>query len=104
VLQRNPASHTLFGIGPADRHLGTVTPWPGLFCCGDWVRHANPALFLERAAVTGIAAANAVLQRRGLPEWPLIAHPRPEPFVGWIEGLMRKGRRGRKERRIKSTD
>ena len=100
VLQRNAATHTLFGIGPADRHLGTQTPWPGLFCCGDWVRHPNPALFLERATVTAIAAANAVLHRRGLPEWPLIAHPRPEPFVGWIEGLMRKGRRVRKERRI----
>ena len=103
VLQRNAATHTLFGIGAADRHPGTEMPWPGLFCCGDWVRHANPALFLERATVTAIAAANAVLRQRGLPEWPLIAHPRPEPFVGWIEGLMRKGRRARKARRISAS-
>jgi isorenieratene synthase len=38
VLQRNPATHTLFGIGPVERHLGIETPWSGLFCCGDWVR------------------------------------------------------------------
>lgn len=103
VLQRNPASHTLFGVGPSERHLGVVTPWPGLFCCGDWVRHANPALFLERATVTGIAAANAVLSQHNLPEWPLLAHPRPEPFVGWIERLIRRGRLARKARRTKAT-
>lgn len=99
TLQRNPAAHTLFGVGPADRHLGIHTPWPGLYCCGDWVRHPNPSLFLERAAVTAIAAANAVLQPRGLPEWPLLPHPRPEPFVGWIERLLRRGRQSRKSRR-----
>jgi isorenieratene synthase len=99
TLQRNPAAHTLFGVGPADRHPGIHTPWPGLYCCGDWVRHPNPSLFLERAAVTAIAAANAVLQRRGLPEWPLLPHPRPEPFVGWIERLIRRGRQSRKTRR-----
>ncbi len=99
VLQRNPATHTLFGVGPAERHLGIETPWPGLFCCGDWVRHANPALFLERATVTGIAAANAVLRLNQLQEWPLLPHPRPEPFVGWIENVMRFGRRSRRARR-----
>ena len=99
VLQRNPATHTLFGVGPAERHLGIETPWPDLYCCGDWVRHANPALFLERATVTAIAAANGVLRSRGLAEWPLLTHPAPEPFVGWIERLMHRGRLARKARR-----
>jgi hypothetical protein len=58
---------------------------------------------LERATVTAIAAANAVLRRRALPEWPLLAHPRPEPFVGWIEGLMRRGRQARKARRGRAS-
>jgi isorenieratene synthase len=98
VLQRNPATHTLFGLGPPGRHLGIETPWPGLFCCGDWVRYPNPALFLERACVTGIAAANSVLQARGLLPWPLLEHPRPEPFVGWIERLIVSGRQARRKR------
>jgi carotenoid phi-ring synthase / carotenoid chi-ring synthase len=96
VLQRNPPAHTLFGVGSPETHLSIETPWPNLFCCGDWVRLANPALFLERACVTGIAAANAVLANRNLPLWPLLAHPRPEPLVDWIEQLMLRGRRWRR--------
>jgi isorenieratene synthase len=98
VLQRNPATHTLFGLGPPGRHLGIETPWPGLFCCGDWVRYSNPSLFLERACVTGIAAANSVLQARGLAPWPLLEYPKPEPFVGWIERLIIRGRHARRKR------
>ncbi len=94
TIQRNDPTHTLFGLGPAERHLGIETPWPGLFCCGDWVRHPSPSFFMERACVTGIAAANAVLRARQLPPWPLIDPLPPEPFVGWIERLMRRGRRG----------
>ena len=49
--------------------------------------------------MTAIAAANAVLRGRGLAEWPLLAHPRPEPFAGWIESLMVRGRKARRKRR-----
>jgi isorenieratene synthase len=98
-IQRNAATHTLLGLAPAEQHPGIELPWAGLFCCGDWVRHPNPSLFLERAVTTGIAAANAVLQARGLAPWPILPHPRPEPFAGWVEGLMRRGRRARKARR-----
>jgi isorenieratene synthase len=93
VLQRNAAAHTLFGLGRSDRHLGIVTPWPDLFCCGDWVRHPTPAFFLERACVTGIEAANAVLRSRDLPGWPLLEYPKPEPFARLIEKIMRSGRK-----------
>jgi isorenieratene synthase len=93
TLRRNPPTHTLFGVGPAGRHLGTVTPWPNLYCCGDWVYHPAPAFFLERACATGIAAANAVLHTHGLSEWPLLAYPEPEPLAGWVERLMVGGRR-----------
>lgn len=99
AIQRNAATHTLFGVGPADCHLGIQTPWSNLFCCGDWVRHPSPALFLERAVVTGMEAANVVLQNRSLPTWPLMAYPPPEGFAGWIEGLMQSGRKARKNRR-----
>jgi isorenieratene synthase len=93
AIRRNPPAHTLFGLGPADRHLGTITPWPRLYCCGDWVRHPSPAFFMERACVTGIAAANAVLESHGLPAWPLLEGLQPESLAGGIERLMHIGRR-----------
>ncbi len=98
-LQRNPATHTLPAVGPLERHLGTVTPWEGLFCAGDWVRHTSPAFFLERACVTGISAANEVLKAHEVEPWPLLEYLPPEPFAAWIERLMRAGRRKRREQR-----
>jgi len=100
-LQRNPAAHTLPSLGPKERHLGISTPWPGLFCAGDWVRDPLPSFFLERACATGIKAANAVLQSRGLEPWPLVDYLPPERFAGWIERLMVNSRRARRERKAK---
>ena len=93
MLRRNDATHTLFAVGLPEQRLGITTPWPGLFCCGDWVRHPSPAFFLERACVTGIEAANAVLRSRQLPVWPLLDYAGPEPLVGLIERLLQGGRR-----------
>jgi carotenoid phi-ring synthase / carotenoid chi-ring synthase len=93
TIQRNNATHTLFGLGPHDKHLGIRTPWSGLYCAGDWVRHSAPAFFLERACLTGIEAANAVLTDRDLPPFPLQPYPSPEPFAAFIERLMRRGRK-----------
>lgn len=84
TIQRNAATHTLFAIGTMAEHLGVRTPWPGLFCCGDWVRHTSPALFLERACVTGLEAANAALSTLGQPTFALVPHARPE----WLAQLM----------------
>ena len=100
-LQRNPETHTLPAVGPKEKHLGIETPWPNLFCVGDWVRNPAPAFFLERACLTGIEAANAVLRSRSLQPWPLMEYLPPEPFVAWIEKLMKAGRRKRKGKRKK---
>jgi isorenieratene synthase len=97
-LQRNPDTHTLPTVGPKEKHLGIETSWENLFCAGDWVRHPAPAFFLERACLTGIEAANAVLTRRGLQKWALIDYLPAEPFVAWIEKLMRAGRKRRRQR------
>ena len=93
ALQRNPATHTLFYIGAASRHLGVVTPWPGLYCCGDWVRLDTPSLFLERSCVTGITAANEVLTVRGKPPAPLLAYPPTERTAAILEVALRDVRR-----------
>jgi isorenieratene synthase len=92
-LQRNPDTHTLPAVGPKDKHLGIMTPWENLYCAGDWVRHPAPAFFLERACLTGIEAANAVLESRGLEKWALLDYLPPEPFVARIENWMRSGRK-----------
>ncbi|MGE5641869.1 MAG: FAD-dependent oxidoreductase [Byssovorax cruenta] len=97
-LQRNPETHTLPAVGPKEKYLGIETPWTNLFCAGDWVRHPAPSFFLERACMTGIEAANAILGRRGLQRWTLVDYLPAEPFVAWIEKLMRLGRKRRKQR------
>jgi carotenoid phi-ring synthase / carotenoid chi-ring synthase len=53
----------------ADRP-GVRTDDPGLLLAGDWVRLPFPSALMERAAVTGVLAANDVLARAGA---------RPEP-------------------------
>jgi carotenoid phi-ring synthase / carotenoid chi-ring synthase len=97
-LQRNPEAHTLPAVGPKEKYLGIETPWNNLFCAGDWVRHPAPAFFLERACLTGIEAANAVLRSRDLPPWTLVEYLQPEPFVAWIEKLMMAGRKKRRRK------
>jgi isorenieratene synthase len=98
-VQRNRVNHTLFGVGPPDRHLGVVTPWPDLYCCGDWVYDPVPAFFLERATYTGIAAANEALATHSLPVWPTVAQPPPEPFAAFLQKVMWRGRRWLRRRR-----
>ncbi len=98
-LQRNAEVHTLPQVGEKEKYLGVETKWENLFCAGDWVRHPAPCFFLERACLTGIEAANAVLEKRGLQKWALIEYLPAEPFVAWIEKLMAKGRRARVARK-----
>jgi isorenieratene synthase len=100
-LQRNPATHTLPALGTKDKHPGVVTPWEGLFCAGDWVRDEMPSFFLERACATGLKAANEVLAARGLEPFAPEPHPKPELLAGWIEALMVRGRKRRREGRKK---
>ncbi|MFQ5614501.1 MAG: FAD-dependent oxidoreductase [Anaerolineae bacterium] len=87
TLLRNQATHTLFAVGDPGQHLAVKTPWPGLFACGDWVYHPTPALYLERATITGIAAANALLSSLDMEPWPILSHPEPE----WLAGKLERG-------------
>ncbi len=107
ALTRNPATHTLLHAGRPAEHLGVETPWPGLYCCGDWVRDATPTMFMERACVTGIKAANALLQTRQQAPWPILATHRPEPLAWAVELAMRHARdaiRRRRQSQKASTD
>jgi isorenieratene synthase len=93
TLQRNPPSHTRFGAGAGLRHLAVASPWPGLSCCGDWVAYPHPALFQERACVTGIAAAGRALAALGLPAPVVIPASPPEPLARALERGLRRVRR-----------
>ena len=104
VLQRNAGTHTLPAIGARGTHLGIETPWENLFCAGDWVRHETPAFFLERACTTGLEAANRVLNAKGLEEFRVESYPPPEPMAAWIESLMMRGRKKRKEKRVGNSE
>ena len=99
-LTRNEATHTLLRVGSPQEHLAVETPWPHLYCCGDWVRDRNPAMFLERACVTGIKAANAVLRDVDREPWPLLPHPGPEALARRVEAAMRGIRRAMRPRRM----
>lgn len=102
VLQRNPASHTLFGVGAAEQNLGIRSPWSDLYACGDWIYHDNPAMYLERATTTAMAAANAVLEDQGLEPFPILPHPDPEKLAGYLASRW-QGVRKRMLRRRRST-
>ncbi len=99
VLQRNPAVHTRLTVDKAERWLGVATPWPNLWACGDWVRGAWPALFLERAAVSGLEAANGVLQAAGLAPFPVADYDPPEWLAGRIQRWLLGGRAWLRARR-----
>lgn len=98
-LIRNDATHTLFTPGDPARTLAVQTPWPGVVACGDWVAHANPAMYLERAATTGMVAANLLLAEQGREPWPLLEHPAPEPLAGALARGMTSFRHAALRRR-----
>jgi isorenieratene synthase len=98
-LQRNAATHTLPALGARGTHLGVDTPWENFFCAGDWVWLRNPSFFLERACVTGLEAANRVLSLSGREPFEVQTVPPPEPLAAWIESLMMRGRRKRRQKR-----
>ena len=60
-----------FAPGSHAQRPGVVTPHPGLYLAGDFVRIEAPSALMERAAATGITAANAILRHWHLPPEPV---------------------------------
>jgi isorenieratene synthase len=92
TFQRNAATQTSLSVDRPDRWLGVQTPWPNLWACGDWVRGEWPALNMERACVSGLTAANGVLESMGLEPFPIAPYPKPEWLAGKIQGWLLGGR------------
>jgi isorenieratene synthase len=92
TLRRNSRVHTVFRV-PTASSLHVVTPWDSIVACGDWIGAETPSLWMERAATTGIMAANEVLACHHLPRYPLQQPPPAEPLVRALEAVVRLGRR-----------
>jgi isorenieratene synthase len=83
----------MFLVPTPGQSLYVETPWPGLLACGDWIGHPSPALWMERCCVTGIAAANHVLESNGAEPFPLIPPREPEELARFLERAVLGGRR-----------
>lgn len=80
----------LVGTGPWRERLTVDTPYPGLALAGDGLRVDWPIALMERAAVTGVLAANTLLSRwgvRGEDVWTV-------PLEGLLRRRPRLRRRG----------
>ncbi|GAA1562114.1 FAD-dependent oxidoreductase [Streptomyces globosus] len=66
----------LFPVGGYAARPGVRTPHPAVVTAGDLVRSDLPVALMERAATTGIQAANTLLHRWGVRGHPLWTVPR----------------------------
>jgi isorenieratene synthase len=92
AIRRNSRVHTQFRV-PTKDSLQVETPWPGILACGDWIGYPSPSFWMERACVTGIAAANAVLEANGLEPFRIIPSREPEGLARVVGVLVRAFRR-----------
>ena len=77
----------LVGVEPRSRQPGVTTPFAGLVLAGDRVVCDYPVALMERAATTGLLAANELLSGWGVAGHEVISPP--------MRGLLRRGALGR---------
>jgi carotenoid phi-ring synthase / carotenoid chi-ring synthase len=92
VVRRNSGVHTRWRVPSVDT-LHVKSPWERLWACGDWIGYDTPALWMERATITGMAAANGVLEHNGLKPFEILQPPKPERFVRGLQATIYGGRR-----------
>jgi carotenoid phi-ring synthase / carotenoid chi-ring synthase len=68
------------GVGHARFQPRMLTAVPNLVLCGSWIRTDEAVHDMEKAVVTGLRAANHVLQERGLAPFPVLALRRRSPW------------------------
>lgn len=87
-VRHNGATQTQFLV-PTDKSLHVETAWENLWACGDWIGYPSPALWMERCVITGIAAANHVLEEYQLEPYELIPPRESEWLVRIVEFVFR---------------
>jgi isorenieratene synthase len=83
-----------FPVGGHARAPGVRTAIRGLTLAGDWVASSFPAALMERAAATGIGAANTILAAHGYRTEPVWSVPPRGILAGRWAAAVRRGRRG----------
>ena len=80
-----------FPVGGHATTPGVRTAVPGLTLAGDWVATPFPSALMERAAATGIGAANAILAARGHRTEPVWSVP-PRGILArrWAASMRRR--------------
>ena len=91
VVRRNSKVHTRFRV-PTAASLHVESRWERLYACGDWVGYDTPALWMERATTTGIAAANAVLRAHDIDAYAVQQPAPPEAVARGLSAIMHAGR------------
>lgn len=87
TLRHNGYNQTQFRV-PTNDSLHVDTPWHDVYACGDWIGYPTPSLWMERCTVTGMAAANRVLEAQGLEEFEILPARPPEPLARFISADM----------------
>ncbi len=64
-LLRNPPTHTVFAPGVMSNLPAMQTQLRNMCLAGDWIQAPFPCLYLERATVTGMVAAQYAAQQAG---------------------------------------
>jgi carotenoid phi-ring synthase / carotenoid chi-ring synthase len=80
-----------FPVGGHATTPGVRTAVPGLTLAGDWVATPFPSALMERAAATGIGAANTILAARGYRTEPVWSVPPRGILAGRYAAAMRRG-------------
>lgn len=91
TLTRLENSHTVFEVNQSQPQVKNRFASTGLYLAGDWVQHPHPSLYMERSVVTGIAAANCVLEEANLDPWEILSPIPPERSARALESLLQAG-------------
>jgi hypothetical protein len=92
AVRSNSKNHPEFRV-PTNESLHVQTAWANVWACGDWVGHPTGALWMERACVTAVAAANHVLQSEGLETYEILEPKGAGGLARCLGALVRGGRR-----------
>jgi uncharacterized protein with NAD-binding domain and iron-sulfur cluster len=75
-VQRHLALFTKYAPGRAALRPSVQSGVEGLYLAGDWTECGTNVWMMERAVVSGLRAANAILARRGMPLIHIVELPR----------------------------